>query len=92
MPRAAKALQDTSFLAAALEGLEMQRKRIDEQIQQVRAMLGGRGARAAAQMSAAFDRPVRKRRLSAAARKRIAMAQKRRWAEYRKKAAAAKAG
>ena len=92
MPRVAKSLQDTSFLAAALEGLEMQRTRIEEQIQRVRAMLGGRGARAATQVGAAIGKPARRRRLSAAARKRIAMAQKRRWAEYRKKAAVAKAG
>ncbi len=92
MPRVASSLQDASFLAAALEGLELQRTRIEEQIHRVRAMLGGRGTRAAAQAGAPIGRPARKRRLSAAARKRIAMAQKRRWAEYRKKAAAAKSG
>lgn len=92
MPRVAKPLQDSSFLAAALEGLEMQKKRIEEQIQQVRVMLGGRAGRPVAGGVLALDKPARKRRLSAAARKRIAMAQKRRWAEYRKKAAAAKAG
>ena len=87
MPRPAKALQDTSLLAAALEGLEMQRKRLEEQIAQVRAALGGRKAR-----SASGDAPAktaRKRELSPEARKRIASAQKRRWAEYRKKQAAA---
>ena len=89
MPRPAKSLRDNSFLAAALEGLELQRQRIEEQIQQVRAMLGGRGVKATVSGSI-LDRPARKRRLSAAARKRIAMAQKRRWAEYRKKAAAAR--
>ncbi len=89
MPRPAKSLQDSSFLAAALEGLELQRQRIEDQIQQVRAMLGGRAVKASV-TGAILDRPVRKRRLSAAARKRIALAQKRRWAEYRKKAAAGK--
>ena len=88
MPRLAKSLNDTSFLTAALEGLEAQRRRIDEQIEQVRAILGGRKARATAPAVGAIGRPARRRRLSAAARKRIAMAQKRRWAEYRKKAAA----
>lgn len=87
MPRLAKSLNDTSFLTAALEGLEAQRSRIDEQIEQVRAMLGGRKARAVAPAAVASGRPARRRRLSAAARKRIALAQKRRWAEYRKKAA-----
>ncbi len=79
MPRPAKSLQDSSFLAAALEGLELQKKRIEEQIAQVKSMLGGRGAGPA--------RPARRRLLSPEARKRIALAQKRRWAEYRKKQA-----
>lgn len=85
MPRTTKPVQDAAFLNAALEGLELQRQRIEEQIRQVRAMLGrgpGRGRRAAAEAPAAA--PARKRELSEAARKRIAAAQKRRWAEYRK--------
>ena len=85
MPRTAKSLQDASFLTAALEGLELQRRRIEEQIEQVRAMLGGRKIRLAG--GAFSNRPVRKRQLSPEARKRIAMAQKRRWAEYRKRQA-----
>jgi DNA repair exonuclease SbcCD ATPase subunit len=87
MPRPAKTLQDTSLLSAALEGLEMQRKRVEDQIAQVRAALGGRKVRSASGEQAA--KPVRKRELSPEARKRIANAQKRRWAEYRKKQAAA---
>jgi hypothetical protein len=86
MPRPAKTLQDTSLLSAALEGLEMQRRRVEEQIAQVRAALGGRKFRSASSEPA---KPVRKRELSPEARKRIANAQKRRWAEYRKKQAAA---
>ena len=89
MPRVAKSLQDTSFLTAALEGLELQKRRIEEQIRQVRAILSGRSAKTAVS-GAVAGKPVRRRRLSAAARKRIAVAQKRRWAEYRKKVAAAK--
>jgi hypothetical protein len=86
MPRAARSFEDNSFLVAALEGLEMQRKRIDEQIQYVRALLGGRRGRPPALPGSAFGTPARKRNLSEAARRRIALAQKRRWAEYRKKA------
>ena len=86
MPRSAKSLQDASFLAAALEGLDLQRKRIEEQIAQVRAMLGGRAAASAGR--AASAKPARKRVLSPEARKRIAAAQKKRWAEYRRKQAA----
>jgi hypothetical protein len=87
MPRPAKTLQDTSLLSAALEGLEMQRRRVEDQIAQVRAALGGRKVRSASGGQAA--KPARKRELSPEARKRIANAQKRRWAEYRRKQAAA---
>ncbi len=69
-----------------MEGLELQRKRLEEQIEQVKSMLGGRRARAGGRALAA--RPARKRLLSPEARKRIANAQKRRWAEYRRKQAA----
>jgi len=86
MPRSAKSLQNASFLAAALEGLDLQRKRIEEQIAQVRAMLGGKKVSVGA--SAAPAKPARKRVLSSAARRRIAAAQKKRWAEYRRKQAA----
>ncbi|MCS6953831.1 MAG: hypothetical protein RMK57_13220 [Bryobacterales bacterium] len=88
MPRVANTLQDRSFLAAALEGLELQRSRIEEQIRQIRALLGARRGRVAAPFVAAVGKPVKRRQLSAAARRRIALAQKRRWAEYRKQRAA----
>lgn len=85
---------DPSFLNAALEGLELQRKRIEEQIATVKSLLGrkspGRPSAAAAvvvtEAGAGASAPRKKRTLSAAARKRIAEAQKKRWAEFRKKA------
>jgi hypothetical protein len=80
------------LLTAALEGLELQKERIDQQIQEVRSLLGktpGRRGRppgstnsASSNAGSTTKRPPT--RLSAAARKRIAAAQKRRWAEYRK--------
>jgi len=81
-------VKDSSLLQAALEGLEAQKARIEEQISQVRAMLGQRRGRppAAAAAPAAAKKATR-RPLSPAARRRIAAAQKRRWAEFRKKAA-----
>ena len=85
MPKSVKSLQDASFLAAALEGLDLQRKRIEEQIAQVRAMLGGRRVSLGVGGTATT---ARKRVLSPEARKRIASAQKKRWAEYRRKQAA----
>ncbi len=91
MPRGAKTVEeDTNLLSAALEGLEAQKRRIEEQISHVQAMLGGRrrGGRPAANDQPAQRETGGKRQLSPAARKRIAAAQKRRWAEYRKKAAA----
>jgi hypothetical protein len=84
MPRTAKAIRDNSLLAAALEGLELQKRRIDDQIQEVRLLLGkGTGRRGRPPGSGAKRGPGR---MSVAARKRIAAAQKRRWAEYRKSA------
>ena len=90
MPRQQQLPNDNGLLQAALEGLELQRNRIEEQIKQVRSMIGGGGGRgrgrAAAATNNAAAAPARaKRELSPAARKRIAAAQKKRWAEYRKK-------
>ena len=81
MPRIAKTIRDQSLLTAALEGLEAQKRRIDDQIQEVRVLLGKGTARRGRPPGSAQSG-----RLSASARKRIAAAQKRRWAEYRKSA------
>ncbi len=90
MPK--QAIIDQAFLRAALEGLEIQRKRIDEQIQYVTSMLGKKRAGRAPADLPVTAKPAKKRELSAAARQRIAKAQKKRWAEYRKaKGAGAKA-
>lgn len=79
------------ILEAALHGLEAQRQRLDEQIAQVRAMMGRRVGRppkggAADSVAAAShsSTPRKKRTLSPEARKRIAAAQKKRWANFRK--------
>jgi hypothetical protein len=85
-----KASDDMTTLQMALVGYELERQKIDEKIREIQAQLGRRspGRTGAAQQPAA-----KKRILSPAARKRIAMAQKRRWAEHRRRAAqAAKAG
>ena len=68
------------LLHAAIEGFEAQRRRIDAQLAVIRQMVkGGRTE------SVAMSGPAKqKRKLSAAARKRIADAQKKRWAAYRK--------
>lgn len=75
-------------MQAALEGLEAQKQRIEEQISQVQAMLGRRKGRPPA-AAKPVEKPAGKRKLSPAAKRRIAVAQKRRWAEFRKRKAAA---
>jgi hypothetical protein len=78
------------ILEAALQGLEAQRQKLEEQISRVRAMMGhrvgrpakGNGAEGNASKRIGLSR--KKRSLSAEARKRIAAAQKKRWAAFRK--------
>ena len=73
---------------AALIGYEAERQKIQSKIAEIQRQLGGRARRAASPVVAT---PVvgTKRRMSPAARRRIAAAQKRRWTEYRKKQKAA---
>jgi len=79
------------ILEAALHGLEAQRQRLDEQIAQVKTMMGRRvgrppkgGAREATAAHSSTGSTRKKRTLSPEARKRIAAAQKKRWANFRK--------
>ena len=72
----------TDILNAALENLTSKRRQLDEQIAEVRRMLGTTTDGA----STKTEGPPRKGRMSAAGRRAIAEAQRRRWAE--KKAAA----
>ena len=88
MPRTSAA-PNREILEAALEGLEAQREKLDTQIAEVRRMLGTRASRTT-KTSATTETSGRKagrkkRTLSAEARKRIAAAQKKRWAQFRKK-------
>jgi hypothetical protein len=76
-------MTDSDFLEAALEGLLLQKARIEHQIQEVRHLLGRRLTSQKPSEAHPGTKPA-KRQLSPAARKRIAAAQKRRWAEYRK--------
>jgi hypothetical protein len=86
MPRPRTQPLNPTILEAALHGLEIQRNKLDEQIEQIRALLGrrapGRPARSTEPGSGQQTRPKR-RQLSAAARKRISAAQKKRWAAAR---------
>ena len=81
MARSANMFSDPGLLEAALEGLLLQRDRIESQIREVQSLLGRKRS---AGTQAADNNSGSKRQLSDAARKRIAAAQKKRWAEYRK--------
>src|SRR5262249_14386318 len=75
------------ILNAALENLTARRHQIDEQIAEVQRLLGG-GRNGAS----ADSRPTApKHRISAAGRRAIAAAQRRRWAEQRAEAGTATA-
>ena len=70
------------ILTAAIEGFQAQKKRIDALISDIKQQLsGGRG-----EPAATAEAPKRRRRMSAAARKRIGAAQRKRWAEARNQA------
>ena len=63
-----KAVSDPTFLAAALEGLLLQKQRIEDQISTVRSLLGKSGGGRAASTSTPAAESRTKRTLSAAAR------------------------
>ena len=67
------------IIHAAIEGFESQKRRIDSQIDELRQLLNGGSAEPAAESGT----PARKRKISAAGRRRMAAAQKARWAKIR---------
>ena len=77
MPRPRKLTPE--ILQAALIGLGAQRQRIDGQITEIRRLLGSNPRSAPVSTPEAASR--RKRTMSAAARARIAAAQRKRWAD-----------
>jgi hypothetical protein len=83
MPR----MIDTSILQAALLGLQSEKEKIEEAMAAIRKQLGGRGSTAVVTTNGTKTRHD----MSAAAKKRIADAQRKRWAAFHKaKAGAAK--
>jgi hypothetical protein len=78
---------DTTTLQMALIGYEAERQKIQAKIAELQRQLGRRNGNARTPVA---DTPTKRgrRRMSAAARKRIADAQKKRWAEYHNKAKA----
>jgi hypothetical protein len=77
MPRSKTQLNET-ILQAALHGLEIQRNRLNEEVEQVRSLLSRRAPGFAGRNSE--QRQSERSPLSAAARRRISAAQRKRWA------------
>ena len=67
------------IVQAAIDGFTARKAHFDQQIAGLRAMLNGGSPEAATSVPA----PRRKRTMSAAARRKIAMAQRARWAKVR---------
>ena len=83
-----RSTDDSSMLQMALIGYQVEKQKIEEKIQQINAQLRGKKSSSPA---AAAEKPASvKRMLSPEARKRIAAAQKKRWAEHRRMKAQAK--
>jgi hypothetical protein len=81
-----KTTEDLSTLQMALVGYEVEKQRIEEKIREIQARLKGKPASSLAASAEPKAAGV-KRVLSPAARRRIAAAQKKRWAEHRKRIA-----
>ena len=79
---------DTATLQMALVGYQIEKEKIEEKIRQLNALL--KGKRIAPPASDENKIPGVKRELSEAARKRISLAQRKRWAEHRKRMAQSK--
>ena len=67
------------IIIAAIEGFEGQKRRLDAQIAELRQMLDGH----LTETVGAMETAPQKRKISAAARRRMAMGQKARWAKIR---------
>jgi hypothetical protein len=78
---------DNEILEAAIEGFEAQRKRIDAQVAEIRQLMTG----GAAESTAKPEPGSKRRKVSAAGRKRMAEAQRKRWAARKQSGAAPEA-
>jgi peptidoglycan hydrolase CwlO-like protein len=91
MAKISSASPSREILEAALQALESQREKLDGQISEVRRLLGVRGAavkkattKSESSSNSGRSASRKKRALSAEARARIAAAQKKRWAAFRR--------
>ena len=83
-----KRASDPATLQMALVGYQIEKEKIEDKIRELNSLL--KGKRFAPPSSAEDKVPGAKRELSAAARKRISIAQRKRWAEHRKRMAQGK--
>jgi hypothetical protein len=83
-----RSTEDVGMLQMALVGFQIEKQKIEARIQDIQSQLKGKRGAAPVSGGGETKAPVR-RELSESARKRIAAAQKRRWAEHRKRAAQA---
>ena len=72
------------ILQAAIIGLQEQKKRIDAKLEELRVMLAGGSAENHTEPKSAPTPKKAKRKMSAAARKAIADAQRKRWAAVKR--------
>lgn len=80
-----RSTQDLATLQMALVGYQVEKQKIEDSIRAIQAQLKGKRV---SPVSVSDQRaPGTKRVLSPAARKRIAAAQRKRWAEHRRQAA-----
>src|SRR4030095_1973806 len=84
-------IDNREIMEAALVGYQSQLSRIDEAIAGIRSRLGVRGPRPIVNPIGWMHTAPPKRKMSAAARKRIGAATRRRWQKYRKAKAQATA-
>lgn len=76
-------VQDPTILKMALVGYQFEKQKIEDRITEIQSQLKGKHTSSVVES----ERPKGKRVLSEGARKRIAAAQKKRWAEHRKRKA-----
>ncbi len=86
MARSRNSVEDLTTLQMALVGYQIERDRVEAKIRELQSKLKGRRV---AVGGAEAKAPHVRRELSPAARARIAAAQKKRWAEHRKRVAQA---
>lgn len=72
-------IEDLATLEMALVGYQIEKEKIEGKVREIQSQLKGKPVVAPAKTA-----PVVKRVLSAAARRRISAAQKKRWAEHHK--------